>query len=679
MANLNTSNVNVGTAPNTNTGDTIRDAFVKVNENFYSLYRNGQFLANTKSTASIPAYSFETDKDTGFYNSSPGIVGLALNGQEYLLAKVTGEITWKGEELSTKNYVTNAISSIGAAGGLLGIPIVSALPSAGLFEGRLVHYNLDNETYIYLDNNWIKYKENIMPNGPTGIEIVNTFPTNNLWEGRTVNYTPDNSLYIYADSAWVKILKFYTNMANGFTSVDVVTSLPSANLFDGRQVMYNDIVYIYKNSSTSWEVLSGNVGGGGLEIVANVPTTGNFEGRLIIQGNIFALANTLVYTSDGYKPLGNYITSNVQIGANSIYTAALQDYSVTTVKLANATVTELKMTDNSVNTNAIVNLSITSNKLQSNAVTSAKIANGAVVTENLANDAVTIAKIAAGAVTTAKIADSNVTTSKLVDYSVTELKLANNSVVSDRLSANAVTTQKISDGNVTYSKLASDVVTQLASSVSNAVSSPKFAYAVGVGRVAIPKIHRFISSVQAGYSWPLPNHPTDLANYNLLTDNYSPIGGGFGAVASWNTIMTMALDLGTVVNNYPIEIYFRNKLSQNTFATSANEGYVLLYRVVYNPVNTVSYGYTSYVRPPSNNGHYGQLNISSSILVPNLGDERTGHISTFINSSGTYNFALQATSVRVIVNNISYDNDTGIPGNFAVFTSEMTEMKIRRY
>ena len=45
MANkLNLANINVGTAANDGTGDLLRDAFVKINDNFSNIFANGQFL-----------------------------------------------------------------------------------------------------------------------------------------------------------------------------------------------------------------------------------------------------------------------------------------------------------------------------------------------------------------------------------------------------------------------------------------------------------------------------------------------------------------------------------------------------------------------------------------------------------------------------------------------------------
>ena len=40
----NLSNINIGTSPNSGDGDLLRDAFIKINENFNDIYNNGQFV-----------------------------------------------------------------------------------------------------------------------------------------------------------------------------------------------------------------------------------------------------------------------------------------------------------------------------------------------------------------------------------------------------------------------------------------------------------------------------------------------------------------------------------------------------------------------------------------------------------------------------------------------------------
>lgn len=683
MANRNISNVNVGTAPNTNTGETLREAFIKINENFYALYRNGQFLSNVTTSASVPGYSFENDKDSGLYNPAAGIIGVALNGQEFLLMKVTGEITWQGKELSTKEYVDEEISNIGANGGILGIPIVDALPSTGNFYGRLVHFNLDDQTYIYNNfGEWVLYKDNIIPDGPTGLEIVNELPTEDNWNGRTVLFTTDNFIYIY-DGDWVKILKLYTPMANGFTSIDIVESLPSSNLFNGRHVIYNDQVYIYNSASSSWKGLSDYGLGIGsntisyIQVIDTVPTANNFEGRLILQGNTLATANVLVYTQNAFRPFGNYITANATISADSIYTAALQNYSVTNVKIANTTITENNLGDNSVNTNAIVNLSITAPKLASNSVTSAKIASNAVTDINISDDAVTTGKLASNSVTSAKISDGAVTTPAYAGNSIITEKYANLSITTLKLADNVITTPKVENKSITSAKLADNVITDIANQISVSVSRNR---KQDLSKTNIPVINFQYSAGNPDYQWPVPHGVINPNLYNL-NDNVitSP---SFSSAPSWVTLSEIVFTPGQTSSTKFFTGYYETTLVENignlnvTFLDEANiqYDYLIIFRVRITETGATASGYTplSYqTRIPT---WFGPGTATQNCIAPMYRGTINFGISSF--TTNAYSFRLEATSVRLIPAGAA---STGSYNSGHVFTSHYADLTLFKY
>lgn len=681
MANRNISNVNVGTAPNTNTGETLREAFIKLNENFYALYRNGQFLSNVTTSAAVPGYSFENDKDSGLYNPALGVVGVALNGQEFLLMKVTGEITWQGKELTTKEYVDDEISKIGSEGGILGIPIVDALPSSGNFYGRLVHFNLDDQTYIYNNfGEWVLYKDNIIPDGPTGLEIVNELPSEGNWVGRTVLLTTDNFIYIN-DGGWIKILKLYTPMANGFTSIDIVESLPSSNLFNGRHVIYNDQVYIYNSTTSSWKGLSEyGLGVGGntisyIQVLETVPTANNFEGRLVLQGNTLALANVLVYTQNAFRPFGNYITANATISADSIYTAALQNYSVTNIKIANTTITENNLGDNSVNTNAIVNLSITAPKLASNSVTSVKIASNAVTAINLSDDAVTAAKLAPNSVIAAKIADGAVTTPAYAGNSIITEKYANVSITTEKLTDNVITTAKVENKSITSGKLADNVLTDLASQIT--VTAARYRKQ-DLTKTNIPIINFQYSAAAPAYQWPI-QHGTINPNYNLYDNTVtSPTYSG---IASWVSLSEVIFKPGTTTGSKYFTVYYESTLVENIgnltvgFLNEANiqYDYLIMYRMRITEVGAISSGYSpiSYqTRIPT---WFGPGTAGQNCIGPMY----RGTINFGITgiSANDYSFKLEATTVRLL----PVGSTSGTYNSGHVFTSHYSDITLFRY
>jgi hypothetical protein len=143
----NLSNVNIGTAPNSGNGDILRDAFIKINDNFNSVYTNGQYIAPGDDTELNPGYSWANDKDTGMYHYGSGKIGFSLNNQDSLILSETGSIQWFGKEVSTQDYVLAQINSftggISAANIVVntgtsnvsvtvnGVPVVSSLPTIG--------------------------------------------------------------------------------------------------------------------------------------------------------------------------------------------------------------------------------------------------------------------------------------------------------------------------------------------------------------------------------------------------------------------------------------------------------------------------------------------------------------------------------------------------------------------
>ena len=81
----NLPNVLVGTTPNSGDGDLLRDAFIKVNDNFNSLYTGGQVLGFESDSKILPGYAWQGDKDTGMYRQAAGVIGFSLNGTDSLI------------------------------------------------------------------------------------------------------------------------------------------------------------------------------------------------------------------------------------------------------------------------------------------------------------------------------------------------------------------------------------------------------------------------------------------------------------------------------------------------------------------------------------------------------------------------------------------------------------------
>ena len=99
MLSANVELVKIGTNANDGAGDPLRTAFAKVNNNFANIYANGRFQANVVDSKIAPGYSWPNALRSGMYHSGIGEVGLAVDGQEGLVIRNTGSITFNGTSL----------------------------------------------------------------------------------------------------------------------------------------------------------------------------------------------------------------------------------------------------------------------------------------------------------------------------------------------------------------------------------------------------------------------------------------------------------------------------------------------------------------------------------------------------------------------------------------------------
>lgn len=314
----NLSNVNVGTAANDGSGDLLRDAFIKVNQNLTGLYQNGQFLANTIDTLGVPGYSWESDKNTGLFHPEDGVIGISLNGVEGLVMRANGYIGWRGTGVATTTYVQSQIQNISGGGtggsgtgGLTGIPVVDQLPASGNFEGRVVILDDDGLIYIYKNGAWVALKDVLSQDAYSGIETVTAFPTTNNWDGRTV--IKDNKLWIYLNGVWTDLFKSLTPNAPKGIEIWITSALPTTDLFNGRMVLWvtpsgDDRVWVYRTSSNSWvhldDYLTPTAAGSGIPVGTSLPSTGNSEGSFFYNTTNRTL---YVYTQGSWRTLNEWL------------------------------------------------------------------------------------------------------------------------------------------------------------------------------------------------------------------------------------------------------------------------------------------------------------------------------------------------------------------------------------
>ena len=187
----------------------------------------------------------------------------------------------------------------------------------------------------------------------------------------------------------------------GLSAVEVLPNLPTSGNFDGRTVYNTDDrqLHIYDSVTGTWKPAVEPFNPDDLlldkdnfptdlkpiEVLPSLPTTGNYEGRVVMllsDGKIYRYSNGTFTASVPAVDITGQITSG---------------------QIANNAITETKISDDTISTP----------KLKANAITADKIASNAITTDKLEANAVTAGKIAAGAISTYKLAANAIVASKV--------------------------------------------------------------------------------------------------------------------------------------------------------------------------------------------------------------------------------------------------------------------------
>jgi hypothetical protein len=205
---------------------------------------------------------------------------------------------------------------------------------------------------------------------------------------------------------------------------------------------------------------------GGYEIVATLPTTNLFEGRVVFLTTDDKLYR---YTGTAWTAAvpavdisGQLADAQIAALAASKVTGQLTDTQIAALAAAKLTgqITQTQITDASISTS----------KLAATAVTADKIAASAVVADKIASNAVTAVKIQAGSVEAAKIAAGAVEADKIAANAVIAGKIAANAVTATQIASNAITADKINAGAVTAAKINVTSLTAITANIGEATA-----------------------------------------------------------------------------------------------------------------------------------------------------------------------------------------------------------------
>ena len=574
-----------------------------------------RFQIRVSGSNTVAVEGSTANVDVGYHVVSAGIVGnVAYQARARLVGPKTTEWTAWVTVTAPDVGITGAdfqgsIEEVFRNAGLAPVEIVTTLPTTGNFEGRTVYLTTDNKLYRWTGTAWTAAVETVdlvgqivadqvasgaittakFATGLAPVEIVASLPATGNFAGRTVFLTTDGKLYRHTGSptgsagftaavpavdvtgqltdaqiaavAAAKLTGQITapqiaasavtadkiaaqavttaKFASGIAPVEIVAALPTTGNFEGRTVYLTTDDKVYRHTGSAFvstvpatditgQLLSAQIADAAIttakfaagiepvEIVATLPTTGNFAGRIVfltsdnklyrhngtafvstvpatdITGQLVAtqIADAAITTAkfaSGIAPVeivGTLPTTN-NFEGRTVYlttddklyrfngtafvstvpatdvTGALASAQIASLEAAKLTgqITSTQITDDAITTPKIAAGAVTASEIAAGAITTAKIAAGAITTATIAADAITADKIAAGAITATELAVDSVTAGAIAAGAVSTSELAAGAVTAAKVSAGTITATEIASGAITTAKIAAGAVT----------------------------------------------------------------------------------------------------------------------------------------------------------------------------------------------------------------------------
>lgn len=278
----------------------------------------------------------------------------------------------------------------------------------------------------------------------------------------------------------------------GAFGIEPVSSLPSSGDFDGQLVLLLPDITIYRwdDSTSSWstdvytasQVEAGSVGfasfAAGIEpvgVVSSLPTVSGYDGPQVV-----------ILTTDGkiYRLVSGAWTAAVNTAdiSGTIGENLFSDDLRPIERVSALPTTDL--------TQGRVVLLTTDNKLYrytGNAWTAAVPTTdltGQIASGQIADAAITATKIGNDAVTTAKIATDAITADVIAASAITETKIASNAITTAKINAAAITTAKIAAGAVTADEITAGAITTAKIAAGAITAAEIAAGAITAGKIA---------------------------------------------------------------------------------------------------------------------------------------------------------------------------------------------------
>lgn len=501
--------------------------------------------------------------------------------------------SWSTDVFTASSVSAGDVTFASFAAGIEPVSIVSSLPTVSGYTGpKIVLLTTDNKIYRLDGSAWTTavpttditgtIGENLFSDDLRPVERVSALPTTGLTQGRIVLLTTDNKMYRYTGNEWTSAVPS-TDITGQVSSGQIADAAITATKIGADAVTTAKIA----NDAITSDLIAASAVTS-TEIASNAITTPKIVAGAITASEIA----TDAITSD--KIISNAITT-AKIDAGAVTASEIAAGSITTGKIAAGAVTANEIEANTITATEIAAGAVTANEIAANTITTGKIAADAITANEIAANAVTASEIAANAVTADAIAANAVTTSELAADSVTAgiiaagavstSELAADAITSDKIAAGAIVAESIATNAITSAKIGTDQVTANKIAASSIITSKIATGAVTAAKISVSELSAI--SADLGTIQVDTAHIDDAAitsakiASSIQSDNYSAGSAGWkinkDGNAEFNGVVIsrqLLVDSGTLnVGNAsitPVAFGFTQSLFQYVETTNVN-------------------------------------------------------------------------------------------------------------
>lgn len=382
------------------------------------------------------------------------VTGQLTNSQiaDLAAAKLTGTI-------STAQIADGSVSGTKFASGIEPVSVVSSVP--GALSTRTVFNTTDGKLYRWSGSAYVATVPTADLSGTVSdaqiaglaaSKVTGQLTNSQIADVAAAKVTGQFVSSQIADAA-ITTAKF----ASGISPIEIVAALPSTGNFAGRVAFLTTDNKLYRHNGTAWiaTVASSDISG----TIADAQIAGLAASKVTGQLSDSQLAAISAAKISGQLTDTQLAAISAAKVTGTISSTQIADDAITTPKIFAGAITTAKIAASAVTAGEIAAGAITTVKLAASAVTANEIAAGAVIADKIASSAVTTAKLDAGAVTAAKIAAGTITATEIASATITGGKIAASTITGSNIAADTITAGQIAAGAIGASEVAASAIT----------------------------------------------------------------------------------------------------------------------------------------------------------------------------------------------------------------------------